>query len=109
MPVHHPRGAAKQHRTRQSTSVPTGYLAAEDPVSVRHRRLEERMNIFGKKASPRFFFLAISLFSVVAATGWVIAQEDGNERDHNSCRQRHFGTFSDWSEPVNLGPMVNSE
>jgi hypothetical protein len=39
----------------------------------------------------------------------VIAQENGNERDHDSCRQRHFGGFSDWSEPVNLGPMVNSD
>ena len=24
------------------------------------------------------------------------------------CRQKHFGKFSEWSAPVNLGPGVNS-
>jgi len=31
-----------------------------------------------------------------------------NENEQDRCRQHHFGKFSDWSEPVNLGPLVNS-
>jgi WD40 repeat protein len=31
------------------------------------------------------------------------------EEAHNICRQHRFGRFSDWSEPINLGPTVNSD
>jgi hypothetical protein len=30
------------------------------------------------------------------------------EREDNRCRQHRFDQFSDWSAPVNLGPVVNS-
>jgi hypothetical protein len=30
------------------------------------------------------------------------------EEGQNRCSQHHFGQFSDWSEPVWLGPIVNS-
>jgi len=33
----------------------------------------------------------------------------GEEEEQNSCPLRRLGQFSDWSEPVNLGPIVNSE
>ena len=33
-------------------------------------------------------------------------EEEGEE--HNRCSQHHFGQFSDWSDPVWLGPIVNS-
>src|SRR5438128_10151143 len=29
-------------------------------------------------------------------------------REHQRCGQHRFGRFSDWSQPVNLGPVVNS-
>jgi hypothetical protein len=32
-----------------------------------------------------------------------------NAPEHDGCPQHQFGRFSDWSEPVNLGPVVNSE
>ncbi len=32
-----------------------------------------------------------------------------SEPEHNHCRQHRFGEFSDWSEPVNLGPSINTE
>jgi hypothetical protein len=31
-----------------------------------------------------------------------------NEHEHNGCPKCVFGQFSDWSEPTNLGPTVNS-
>ena len=31
-----------------------------------------------------------------------------DEEGQNRCSQRHFGPFSDWSDPVWLGPIVNS-
>jgi WD40-like Beta Propeller Repeat len=33
---------------------------------------------------------------------------DDREKAHNICRQHRFGQFSEWSEPMNLGPIVNS-
>jgi hypothetical protein len=30
------------------------------------------------------------------------------EEAHNICPEHRFGQFSDWSEPINLGPIVNS-
>jgi len=32
-----------------------------------------------------------------------------NNDRHGRCHQHRFGQFSEWSEPVNLGPVVNSE
>src|SRR5258708_2458700 len=32
-----------------------------------------------------------------------------SEPEHNHCRQHRFREFSDWSEPVNLGPSINTE
>jgi hypothetical protein len=31
------------------------------------------------------------------------------EKEANRCPLRQFGQFSEWSEPINLGPVVNSE
>jgi hypothetical protein len=33
---------------------------------------------------------------------------DDREKAHNICRQHRFGEFSEWSDPINLGPIVNS-
>jgi hypothetical protein len=71
--------------------------------------MEKRMNIFSHKANLSVFFLGISLFGLAAANRLVVAQETEKDQGHNRCRQREFGKFSDWSEPVNLGPVVNSE
>jgi len=35
-------------------------------------------------------------------------EEEEEEERHNRCSQHHFGPFSDWSDPVWLGPIVNS-
>jgi hypothetical protein len=32
----------------------------------------------------------------------------GKERGHNICPLQQFGQFSEWSAPVNLGPVINS-
>ena len=40
--------------------------------------------------------------------GPVISKEEEEGKEHNRCSQHHFGPFSDWSEPVWLGPIVNS-
>src|SRR5215471_12755514 len=47
---------------------------------------------------------AFMLILVVTPDRFVLAEE----HEHNRCLPRHFGQFSDWSEPVNLGPVVNS-
>jgi hypothetical protein len=57
------------------------------------------------RGSILFLLLAASLYSLYTAGQLSIAKEN----EHNRCRQRHFGPFSDWSEPVNLGPVVNSK
>ena len=49
--------------------------------------------------------LAVSFFSLAVSYGVIWAEE----HHHNRCRQRRFGEFSEWSEPVNLGPVVNSQ
>jgi hypothetical protein len=33
---------------------------------------------------------------------------DDREKAENICRQHRFGQFSEWSDPINLGPIVNS-
>jgi len=35
-------------------------------------------------------------------------EEEEEEERHNRCSQHHFGPFSDWSDPVWLGPIANS-
>ena len=50
------------------------------------------------------FLLAAALLGCLSLPQRTVAQEE----EHNRCRQHHFGRFSDWSEPVNLGPIVNS-
>src|SRR5260370_34825243 len=62
-----------------------------------------RNEMFKKKASF-ILFLAILFFSLTVAHKPSVAQE----KENNRCRQHRFGPFSDWSEPVNLGPVVNS-
>jgi hypothetical protein len=64
-----------------------------------------RKNMFGKTMTFAFF-LALSFCCLVVAHGFVFAQE---QKKRNRCRQDHFGQFADWSTPVNLGPIVNSE
>jgi hypothetical protein len=49
-----------------------------------------------------------SLLIVIGVFSFGVSAAD-EEREHNRCPQRHFGQFSDWSEPVNLGSVVNSE
>src|SRR3989475_1415767 len=62
------------------------------------------MSMFARKISS-VLFLAVSLCSLAVAHKTSVAKEE----EHNRCPQRHFGQFSDWSEPVNLGSVVNSE
>ena len=59
--------------------------------------------MFARKMSS-VLFLVVSLCSLAVAHKTSVAKEE----EHNRCPQRHFGQFSDWSEPVNLGPVVNS-
>jgi hypothetical protein len=35
-------------------------------------------------------------------------EEEEEEEGHNRCSQHHFGQFSEWTDPVWLGPIVNS-
>src|SRR5262245_50242149 len=63
-----------------------------------------RANMFGNKLS-RVGSLAVVLCSLAVSNGVVWA----GRHHHNRCAQRHFGKFSEWSEPVNLGPLVNSK
>ena len=49
--------------------------------------------------------LAVSFCSLAVSERVVLAE--GHHDDH--CRGHRFGQFSNWSEPVNLGPVVNSE
>src|SRR5713226_1041346 len=58
-----------------------------------------------RKTTTFAFLFAVSLCTLVVADRFVLAEE----HEHNRCRQHRFGEFSDWSEPVNLGPVVNSE
>lgn len=48
--------------------------------------------------------LAILLYGVAGAQT-SFAAEHG---EHHRCGPHRFGRFSDWSQPVNLGPVVNS-
>ena len=57
-----------------------------------------------RKTATFAFLFAVSLCTLVVPDKFVLAEE----HEHNRCRQHHFGQFSDWSEPVNLGPGVNS-
>ncbi len=59
--------------------------------------------MFGKKMSP-VFSLVVSLCGLLVARDLAYANGDG----HHRCRPHRFGEFSEWSEPVNLGPVVNS-
>jgi len=59
--------------------------------------------MFARKMSS-VLFLAVSLCSLAVAHKTSVAKEE----EHNRCPQRHFGQFSDWSEPINLGAAVNS-
>ncbi len=45
--------------------------------------------------------LGVPILGIVPS---MLAQEE-----HTRCRQHRFGQFSDWSEPVNLGPPINTE
>ncbi len=58
--------------------------------------------MFRNKIS-RVVSLAIVLCSLAVSNGAVCAEEE------HHCHQHRFGQFSEWSEPLNLGPVVNSE
>jgi len=60
--------------------------------------------MFGRKTSF-IVSLAISLISLAVSAKMSVA----NGREANRCPLRQFGQFSEWSEPINLGPVVNSE
>src|SRR2546425_9434685 len=60
--------------------------------------------MFGRKTSF-IVSLAISLISLAVSVKMSVA----NGREANHCPLRQFGQFSEWSEPINLGPVVNSE
>jgi len=82
-----------------------------------------RQNLIGRagglRGVPRRQLLygagAIGLVALSRPTA-VLAESDDDERAsrrareeaHNICRQHRFGQFSDWIEPINLGPIVNS-
>jgi hypothetical protein len=59
----------------------------------------------GRWSPPIKLIPAINPDSTKEASA-VSKEEEGEE--HNRCSQHHFGQFSDWSEPVWLGPIVNS-
>jgi hypothetical protein len=50
--------------------------------------------------------LAVSIISLGVTNQRSVAKEPEHER--GACPQRQFGLFSDWSEPLNVGPGVNS-
>lgn len=52
--------------------------------------------------------VAPKLIVVAMVTVLVGVPVDGFAKGHDRCHQHHFGQFSDWSAPVNLGPVVNS-
>lgn len=57
----------------------------------------------GKKRS--FVFLLVVSVCILISVEPSVAKD----KEQNRCRQRKFGQFSDWSTPVNLGPVVNSK
>src|SRR5260370_6165921 len=83
--------------------------------SIEATWLPERLSLFSKsdERGANMFCRKIGsvVFSVVLVSSLNLADSRavGSEETHNRCRQRHFGPFSDWSEPVNLGPVVNSK
>jgi hypothetical protein len=84
-----------------------------------HRRQNLIGRAGGLRGVPRRQLLygagAIGLVALSRPTA-VLAESDDDERAsrrareeaHNICRQHRFGQFSDWIEPINLGPIVNS-
>jgi WD40 repeat protein len=66
--------------------------------------MRSRQSISTKTICSASLLIAM-LWSMAAA-----ADDDstGEGGQGNTCPQRHFGEFSDWSHPVNLGPTVNS-
>jgi len=52
------------------------------------------------------FGLVISLFGLLLSP-WVQAQNSND--DHQRGHNRRLGPFGPWSEPVNLGPAINTE
>jgi hypothetical protein len=59
--------------------------------------------MFGKNVSF-VLFVAVLLCSLAMPSELLL----GKEKGHNICALRQFGQFSEWSAPVNLGPVVNS-
>ena len=57
--------------------------------------------MFGRKTSF-IVSLAISLISLAVSAKMSVA----NGREANRCPLRQFGQFSEWSEPINLGPEI---
>ena len=47
--------------------------------------------------------------AIVCALMALGAMSPASAQTDRACRQQQFGRFSEWSPPVNLGPVVNSE
>ncbi len=60
------------------------------------------------RRQPRLYVFALA-FVITCCLGVEDKMSFAGEKEHNSCLLRQFGQFSAWSEPVNLGPIVNSE
>src|SRR5262245_57362956 len=55
------------------------------------------------KYGNRTRFVLVCSCALIWSTPEILADND------QRCTQRTFGTFSDWSSPVNLGPTINSD
>ncbi len=85
--------------------------------SREHRKLIDKMSALGGVRRRQLLQSAsvVGLAALSRPTA-VLAESDDDERAtraareeaHNICHQHRFGEFSDWSEPINLGPIVNS-
>jgi hypothetical protein len=60
------------------------------------------------RRQSRLYVFALT-FVITSCLGVKDKMSFAGEKEHNSCSLRRFGQFSAWSEPVNLGPIVNSE
>src|SRR5262249_22528095 len=57
-------------------------------------------------SQKRTSLILLSAVSFLAVSDGIVWAEGHH---HNRCRQHRFGELSEWSEPVNLGPVVNSQ
>src|SRR5436309_13620926 len=85
----------------ESTHTLTGEESSLESMSTEPSERSMRMH-------ARYAMVAIA--SVLTVIGVFASGVSAEEEGRKSCRTPHqFGEFSDWSEPINLGPVVNSE